>query len=68
MSFTVALQAQNIIPIQKKENKKIYETYSTTQYIKKMGCEIDLNYITTLESKTTIQDDAKYDRLVHVKE
>jgi len=47
-AFSIALQAQNITPSQKKENKKIYETYATTHYIKKAGCVIDLNYTTGL--------------------
>jgi phage/plasmid-associated DNA primase len=49
VAFTIALQAQGIVPSQKKENKKTYETYSTTQFTRKTGSNIDLNYITTLD-------------------
>ena len=52
-AFTVALQVHGIVPSQKKENKKIYETYSTTQFVKRAGCRVDLHYITTIDSQTT---------------
>ena len=47
-AFTTALQVHGIVPSQKKENKKVYETYATSLFVRKLGSTIDLNYVTVL--------------------